>query len=215
MAQTNPIPVPAEMVRLAKLEGLGEPIQQKMLGDYATGAIDVENTVYRVLADVRERYAALERTYEAGAGERAIQRREEQERIQNQDLTQGPTYVLCGPDGQPLAERMEEERTEAAVPSTPPVNPPVNPVVSPVVSPVVNPTAASEDQDEEESPSEGPRSAGGTADSSDDQQQGKQAQVPHRSQHLSVADEHEIREEEENGGFIEPDNAEDFDYEES
>lgn len=214
MAQTNPIPVPAEMVRLAKLEGLGEPIQQKMLGDYATGAIDVENTVYRVLADVRERYAALERTYEAGAGERAIQRREEQERIQNQDLTQGPTYVLCGPDGQPLAERTGGERTGGERTETASA-PPVNPVVSPVVSPVVNPTAASEDQDEEESPSEGPRSAGGTADSSDDQQQGKQAQVPHRSQHLSVADEHEIREEEENGGFIEPDNAEDFDYEES
>ena len=104
MAQANPIPATAEIARLTALEELREPIQQKMLGEYATGSIDIESTVYRILADVRERYAALEQTYEAAAGERAILRREAQERIQNQDLTQGPSYVACGPDGQPLVE---------------------------------------------------------------------------------------------------------------
>ena len=205
MAQANPIPATAEIARLTALEELREPIQQKMLGEYATGSIDIESTVYRILADVLERYAALEQTYEAAAGERAILRREAQERIQNQDLTQGPTYVVCGPDGQPLVEHAETPQ-----PATLPVS------VAPLAVPLAGPPTAGETQDEEESPGEeAPPSidgSAGTADTSDDQQQGKQALVPHHGQHLSIGDEHEINEEAENAGFIEPDNDADFGY---
>ena len=210
MAQANPIPVPAEVAVLTTMDGLGEPTQQKMLGDFAAGSIDIESTVYRILADVKTRYLALEEVYTAGAGERAILRREDQERIESKDLSQGPTYVVCGPDGQPLTEPAETPQ-----PTTLPVA--VAPLSVPLAVPLAGPSTAGEDQDEEESPAEEAPAIGGsagTADTSDDQQQGKQAVVPHHSQHLSIGDEHEINEEEENAGFIEPDNDEDFGYSE-
>ena len=88
---------------------------------------------------------------------------------------------------------------------------PLPSVGAPLVNPpLVNPPAASENQDEEES-----SSVGGTADTADDQQQGKQALVPHHRRHLSVADEHEINEEDENAAFTEPEVDESFDYEDS
>ena len=249
MSQNFPKPEPPALARLQRLKPLVDPSQQAILTGYATGAVGIEATLYQLLASVRARYAGLEQVYEEAAEQRATLAREAKERIQNADLTQGPTYVDADRDGRPLVKADPEKETvplalagiavAGALPAAlvPTVVATVVPTVVPTLVPTVVPAPPAESEDQDDSvagadtnppaaattgsaPAKavvtGSTGTGPSETASADSSEGPSVGQPQgpapgtqtdaalEHEHLSLAEEIERANQEENDGFTDP-----------
>jgi len=112
-----PIPKTEFMDRLRSNPLLGHPNQQQYLDQYAKGEIGVETTVARTLADIKARVPALEDERNAEAAERARRARVQREMALN-ETADGPTFVACDADGNPLDSTATSDGDESDEPGS-------------------------------------------------------------------------------------------------